>query len=85
METLFFQKNNSNDGTYEIDLGLLDATKIGRIKTWNGMNTLYNWKGDTCNKIVGTDGTIFRPYLNFDDVQSVHVYNTDACRYEESD
>lgn len=36
------------------------------------------WGGRTCNRIYGTDSTIFRPYL--EDVDRLTVFNSDICR-----
>lgn len=66
---------------YEIDSGIYDITKIGTILSWNNMTTLNNWKGKSCNRISGTDATIFRPYLDMDGIDSINVFNGEICRY----
>ncbi|KAK6627435.1 hypothetical protein RUM44_009912 [Polyplax serrata] len=78
--SLFRYKNTTYDGIYAIKMGVNDVTNIGNIKTWNDSTKLKNWKSDSCNTIVGTDSTVFRPYLYEDGVQSLYIFNTDACR-----
>lgn len=74
------QKNNTDDGLYEVRLGIDDKEKIGQIITWNNQTETTKYGGPTCNKIHGTDSTVYRPNLQDDDAKSLYIYNTDACR-----
>ncbi|EEB19247.1 cd36 antigen, putative [Pediculus humanus corporis] len=78
--SVFGYKNRTSDEVYEIDSGIYDITKIGTILSWNNMTTLNNWKGKSCNRISGTDATIFRPYLDMDGIDSINVFNGEICR-----
>jgi hypothetical protein len=37
------------------------------------------WSGPKCNEYVGTDGSIFPPFL--EEVSSIYAYAPDLCRY----
>jgi hypothetical protein len=73
------QKNNTNDGRYRINSGILDTKALGRIEEWNGMPNLTVWSDRFCNTINGTDGTIFPPFFSPKD--KIYMYIVDVCRY----
>ncbi|XP_046389877.1 sensory neuron membrane protein 2-like isoform X1 [Ischnura elegans] len=83
---LFRYKNNTYDGRYEVKLGwsvdgpnpTVDGVKlIGKIVRWENSTTLTKWSGD-CNKLTGTDATIFPPFLTAD--SKIDIFSTDLCR-----
>ena len=83
----YAQKNMSDDGPYVIDTGREDPAKFGQIVSWNGMKELSWWPsrgqdGDhqqsTCNRINGSDGSLFPPFITKDSV--LRVFSSDTCR-----
>lgn len=40
---------------------------IGKIVKFNGKEEVENWGDGGCNKILGTDATIFPPFLEIDE------------------
>ncbi|XP_046389878.1 sensory neuron membrane protein 2-like isoform X2 [Ischnura elegans] len=83
---LAIMKNNTYDGRYEVKLGwsvdgpnpTVDGVKlIGKIVRWENSTTLTKWSGD-CNKLTGTDATIFPPFLTAD--SKIDIFSTDLCR-----
>ena len=81
------QKNGSNDGEYVVKRGIEDHTEFGKIVQWDGMTELPWWytKGldhnsseHYCNKINGSDGSLYPPFVNKDTV--LRIFNTDICR-----
>jgi len=77
-----FQKNHTDDGLYEIRTGRTDSSKFGEIVRWNGESELSWWGksggGDFCNRINGSDGSIFPPFVKKDRV--VRIFSSDLCR-----
>ncbi len=47
--------------------------------SWNGKTKMDAWKGDKCNEMSGTDGSIFPPFANEGTVLS--VFTPELCRY----
>ncbi|PNF15089.1 hypothetical protein B7P43_G15994, partial [Cryptotermes secundus] len=74
----FRHKNNSNDGQFRVNSGIEDYRKLGRIIAWKGQSNLTNWDGEFCNRIDGTDSTIFPPFQSSHD--KVVIFLTDLCR-----
>ncbi|XP_071446190.1 sensory neuron membrane protein 1 [Hetaerina americana] len=80
-------KNNTFDGRYEVKLGWSEngptptvegVRQLGEIVRWQNSSTLSTWSGEKCNKITGTDATIFHPYLTKD--SRIDIFSTDLCR-----
>ncbi|KAL0280750.1 UNVERIFIED_CONTAM: hypothetical protein PYX00_001958 [Menopon gallinae] len=75
----FFKYKKAPDGPYKVRLGVKDLEKIGQIMSWQEKSDLGTmWGGKTCNKVYGTDSTVFRPYL--EDADVLTVFNGDICR-----
>lgn len=51
---------------------------VGKVVAIDGETERTIWR-DQCNKIEGTDGTIFPPFLTEKD--RLESYATDLCRY----
>lgn len=52
---------------------------MGRVVAFNGETEMDVWDGDECNQYVGTDSTIFPPYL--DPVNDgIWAYEPSVCR-----
>jgi len=74
----FFQKNNTDDGYWEIWTGRTNASAFGLIKFWNGLDVIPYWGKEPCNFFNGTDGMIFTPPMRKHTV--VRTYETEFCR-----
>lgn len=51
---------------------------MGKIFSFNGKSSLDGWPSEYCNKIDGSDGTIFPPIL--DSSTLINAFHPDACR-----
>lgn len=72
-------RNGTPDGPYEMYTGLGGTADLfGHFKAWNGLTKLDIWKGDTCNMINGTDGTIWP--AGVDKKDRLYFYIPDICR-----
>lgn len=62
----------------EVWTGVDDKSeKFGDVYKWNGMKTLNKWKGN-CNIITGTNGELFKPFVQKD--KSLRVFIASICR-----
>ncbi|KAF4527754.1 hypothetical protein B566_EDAN013162 [Ephemera danica] len=67
-----------SDGYYTIHTGTDDASLLGLIHEWENKTTLKYWKGPECNQILGTDTTIFPPFLKRE--SRIDFFISDLCR-----
>lgn len=74
----FYEKNATISPEYEVYAGIKDPSRFGQIKRWNNKEKLSVWRGDTCNMINGSDGTLFPPFLTKETVLS--AFEADVCR-----
>lgn len=51
---------------------------MGEILTVDGKDKLSFWKTEECNKISGTDGSVFHPGIS--DADTLNIFNKDLCR-----
>lgn len=58
--------------------GVGDITKYGIIEKYNGRTHLPHWKNESCNRLNGSDGSIFPPHITKN--TTIHVYDKDLCR-----
>ncbi|KAG5684952.1 hypothetical protein PVAND_014159 [Polypedilum vanderplanki] len=65
--SMFGDKNGTSAGKFKINRGIKDIKKLGEILTVDDKSEGTAYKGE-CNKIQGTDGTIFAPYHAKSDV-----------------
>jgi hypothetical protein len=49
------------------------------MSRFNGEERLHHWKGDECNRIDGTDGSMFPPNLVRRN-STIYIFNEDVCR-----
>ncbi|KAL7019297.1 hypothetical protein ACKWTF_011068 [Chironomus riparius] len=75
--SLFGHKNNTSMSRFTILRGIRDIKDLGRVVKINGDNQLSVWDGDECNRLRGTDSTIFPPFLEPDD--GLWTYTPDIC------
>ncbi|XP_065563268.1 platelet glycoprotein 4-like isoform X3 [Artemia franciscana] len=78
--------NGTDDGNFEIETGKNNPDNLGLIRSWQNSpyldNYWHNLDGqNSCNKINGTDGSIFGPFtIGTDKTQRLYVFSTDLCR-----
>lgn len=58
--------------------GKKNIKDLGKIIELNGKEVQDVWFDDECNNVYGTDGTIFPPFMNKEDV--VQVFVAQLCR-----
>ncbi|KAJ8885847.1 hypothetical protein PR048_012053 [Dryococelus australis] len=75
---VLFQKNGTSKDRLTVFTGADDITKYGIIHTFNGNTQLPHWKTERCNRIDGSDGSIFPPHITKD--TTLYVYEKDLCR-----
>lgn len=72
------QKNGTADTQkLEVKRGVVDPQEVGLVVKVNDKEKLEVWNGDPCNTPVGTDSTIFPPFLKSED--GIIAYSTDLC------
>lgn len=54
--------------------------KLGIIERLNGLESREIWGDEECDKITGTDGSIFPPKLFRDPNATLHIYSKELCR-----
>ncbi|XP_022652135.1 lysosome membrane protein 2-like isoform X1 [Varroa jacobsoni] len=74
---LFYNKNNTADQWFTVGTGAGEYP-FATILEWNNHTSLDFWSRDNCNKINGTDGGQFSPFVRTD--QKLFVFATDLCR-----
>lgn len=72
------RSNGSISETFNISTGVSDIKGLGKIYSWDGKNELPFWSGNNCNKINGTDGTFWPPFI--DQSLPLFAYSPDICR-----
>lgn len=59
---LMIGRNGSDDGEWYINTGKYDLAELSTIKTWNNKTDYSCWGSNgNCNKIKGTEGSMFPP------------------------
>ncbi|XP_021917908.1 scavenger receptor class B member 1-like [Zootermopsis nevadensis] len=59
--------------------GKEDVQMLGVISRFNGEERLHHWSGKDCNRIDGTDGSLFPPNLVKRN-STIHVFSGEICR-----
>ncbi|BFZ15099.1 hypothetical protein BsWGS_18137 [Bradybaena similaris] len=75
---LFYNKNNSDDGLYQIHSGLDGVNSFGQIVSWNEQSHLDYWNSSIANMINGSDGTIYPPFVST--AETKYLFSSDLCR-----
>ena len=63
---LFLDKDTSNEsvlGEYSMYTGEGDPYKLATIHSYNGKTEMSFWNDSECNKVHGSDGASFNPYI----------------------
>lgn len=79
--TYFFykQKNGIPQGELEVHRGIRSSDEFGKIVTYQNETQLSFWQpNSTCNEILGTDGSIFAPFVTTD--RTIYLFSDDLCR-----
>lgn len=75
---LYYGKNGTLGTEFQVHRGVRDTEEFGMITKWNKTAELSWWGGEECNKIKGTDGSIFPPFVSRDRV--LNLFSEELCR-----
>lgn len=60
--------------------GVDDLRNLGMIQRINGMDQHHIWGEEDCDRIYGTDGSMFPPHWIEQPNNTLYVYVKDVCR-----
>lgn len=63
-----------------IDTGTASLKNLGNTIRINGQNTRKVWNDKKCDKIEGSDGSMFSPHLIKDKLNTLKIYSKEMCR-----
>lgn len=75
---LMYGKNSTSADRVTIFTGVNDITQFGIIERYNGRTHLPHWRTEECNRLNGSDGSIFPPHITKN--TTLYVYEKDLCR-----
>ncbi|XP_014213612.1 scavenger receptor class B member 1 [Copidosoma floridanum] len=75
---LLYGKNGTGKDNFTIFTGVMDITKYGLLDRWNGKAGLGHWTTTHCDTVMGSDGSIFPPYITKHTV--LKIFDKDLCR-----
>lgn len=75
---LMYGKNGTAKEVVTIFTGASDITRYGLIDRFDGKRALPHYKTEECNRINGSDGSIFPPHITKN--TTLYVYDKDLCR-----
>lgn len=55
----WYKANASSVGRFTVYRGVQDISKLGEVVTFNGEEEVDAWDDEKCNKITGTDSTVY--------------------------
>jgi scavenger receptor class B, member 1 len=73
-----YGKNSTSPDRVTMFTGVDDVTKYGIIDKYNGRSHMTGWLEERCNRLNGSDGSIFPPHIEKDD--TIYIYDKDLCR-----
>lgn len=76
--SLFQGANGTDLGEFTVFRGKKNSADIGKVVAFDGETEMDVWDGDECNQYVGTDSTIFPPYVDVKD--GIWAYEPSVCR-----
>ncbi|KAJ9589998.1 hypothetical protein L9F63_016890, partial [Diploptera punctata] len=71
-------KNGTVRERLRVKRGIENIKDVGKIVEFEDQDSLSVWDGEECNKLSGTDSTIFPPFLTKKD--KIEGFLTDLCR-----
>lgn len=75
---LMYGKNGTSPDNVTVFSGGGDISQFGLIDRFNGQTHLLHWKTEKCNRLNGSDGSIFPPHITPN--TTLYVYDKDLCR-----
>jgi len=75
---LMYGKNGTSKDIVTVFTGAGDITRYGLVDKFNGIDRLQHWKTEECNRIAGSDGSIFPPHITPN--TTLYVFDKDMCR-----
>lgn len=72
------QSNGTSIGRFRAKRGKKSINELGNVVAFDDETKLEVWDGDECNKIIGTDGTIFPPFQT--KKHDYHIFAPQLCR-----
>lgn len=77
----FVQKNGTvESNSYVVNRGVKSPADVGQVVRFNGKHKLDVWPHDECNRIRGTDTTIYQPFVTPE--TDLASFSGDICRYD---
>ncbi|XP_016977251.1 scavenger receptor class B member 1 [Drosophila rhopaloa] len=76
---LLMTRNGTSVDSVQLNTGEDDINKFSIITQFNGMPQLDYWEGEECNRIDGSEPSMFSPHL-LQDRSTVHVFLQVLCR-----
>lgn len=76
---LAFKPGHSKD-RITIHTGSENMDNLGVLQLFNGKESQEIWGDEKCDKVGGTDGTMFPPKLFLDPNATLHVFSKELCR-----
>ncbi|XP_050087454.1 sensory neuron membrane protein 1 [Anopheles aquasalis] len=76
--SLFGMRNHTDAGRWVVYRGVKNIRDLGRVISYNDETEMDIWDGDACNQYVGTDSTIFPPFLTKQD--KLWAWSPEICR-----
>ncbi|XP_053971469.1 scavenger receptor class B member 1-like [Hylaeus volcanicus] len=73
-------RNAVNEDRITIHTGVGDLGKIGLIERLNGEKVRKIWGNESCDRVYGTDGSMFPPQWIERPESDVYIYAKDVCR-----
>ncbi|KAM7343533.1 sensory neuron membrane protein 1-like isoform 1-T1 [Cochliomyia hominivorax] len=76
--SLLGASNHSDAGRFKVSRGIRNNRMIGQVLEFEGEEELNVWPGEECNRLRGTDSTIFAPLMK--PHEGLWAFSADLCR-----
>ena len=77
---LLVTKNGVSKDRITMNTGSRNLDNLGIIERVNGIDNRKIWDDEKCDRIIGTDGSMFPPHLIKDPSKILYVYSQEMCR-----